>query len=393
MTGTRPLPLSPRRARQVMVTAQFLGGRRPGSVVETVERLGRLQLDPTNAIARAERLVLWSRLGRYQVEDLHRAVYADRALFEYWAYYLPMRDFAVHREAMRRWPVGDSAEARRAREFLAGNAEFRGYVLAELRDRGPLRSRDLTDRATVAWRSGGWNNGRNLGRMLDFLLMRGDVAVSARWGSERVWDLAARCYPLDQPRPTPRELARRLLTVQLRGRGLARPEGLGWQFGRTRVPGFAAALAGLVRDGIAVPVEVEGHRGPWYAHAEALADPFIPRTTLLCPFDRLVYDRELTEELFGFRYRLEMYVPKDKREFGYYVLPVLDGDRLVGRLDAAVDRRAGRLVVHRVFAEQDAPVDAGERIATALADLAGWQGATDVVCTGEVPAGWARALR
>jgi uncharacterized protein len=384
--------LSTTEARRAMVTAQLLAGPRPTSVVEAVERLARLQIDPTNVIARAEHLVLWSRMGHYPVADLHHAAYADRSLFEYWAYYLPARDFPVHRETMRRWPVGDNYQTRRVREFLAANARFRRYVLAELRRRGPLRSRDLEDRADVPWRSGGWNDGRNVGRMLDSLLMTGDIAVTDRQGRERVWDLASRCHPLDQPRLSPREAARRLIDVQLRARGIARAASFGWQFGHVRPPKFDEALEDLVRAGTAVPVEVTGHSGPWYAHVEPLDADFVGRTTLLCPFDRLIYDRELTEELFDFRYRMEMYVPRDQREFGYYVLPILDGDALIGRVDARMDRKARKLVVDGIFAEKGAPTDAGSRIATSLADLATWQGATAVLVSQRVPRMWIKTM-
>jgi uncharacterized protein YcaQ len=375
-----------------MLTAQLLAGPRPTSVVQVVESLARLQIDPTNVIARAEHLVLWSRLGRYPVADLHRAAYTDRTLFEYWAYYLPTRDFPVHRETMRRWPVGDNYQTRRVRDFLAANVKFRRYVLAELRRRGPLRAREFEDRADAPWRTGGWNDGRNVGRMLDCLLMTGDIAVTDRHGRERVWDLASRCYALDQPRLPPREVARQLITTQLRARGVARPSHFGWEFGHARPPKFDEALADLVRAGTVVPVEVTGHNGPWYAHTAPLDAEFVGRTTLLCPFDRLIYNRELTEELFDFRYRMEMYVPRDKREFGYYVLPILDGDALVGRIDARIDRKARSLVVDAIFAEKGAPADAGSRIAAALTELATWQGAAEVSISRSVPRMWAKAM-
>jgi uncharacterized protein YcaQ len=163
-------------------------------MLDVVEGLGRIQVDPTNAVARTDRLVLWSRLGDHDTTELDRLL-ARRKLFEYWAYIVPVRDFAIHRETMRRYLRGQNTRARYVREWLEMNPQFRRYVLRELRARGPLRSRDLEDRAVVPWRSGGWNDGKNVGRMLDVLWFAGQIAVAARQGNERVWDLAERVLP------------------------------------------------------------------------------------------------------------------------------------------------------------------------------------------------------
>ncbi len=383
------------QARRAAVIGQLLAGPRPASLLEAVAGLGRLQIDPTNVVARAERMVLWSRLGNYDVNELDRAAYQDRTLFEHWAFYLPSADYPLHRPAMRRWLSAEHSEARRARAWLAANPRFRRYLLTELRQLGPLRSRDLVDRAEVPWRSGGWNDGKNLSRMLEFLLMTGIVAVAGRDGNERLWDLAERCHPLHLSALPPAEATRRLIDRQLRARGVARPAHFGWAVGGVRPPGWDIALRALVRRGVAAPVTVADRPGTWYAHTDVLAavldTPFLPRTTLLSPFDRLIHERDRTEELFGFHYRLEMYVPRDKRRYGHYVLPVLDGDRLVGRVDAAVDRAAGRLRVHAIYAEPDAPADAGPRLAAVLGELGRWVGVRDVA-VGTVPPVWAGAF-
>jgi uncharacterized protein YcaQ len=154
--------------------------------------MGGLQIDPTNAVARAEQLVLWSRLGPYDLAELERLRWDDRQLFEYRAYIVPTSEFAVHRESMRRYPRGDYARGRYIREWVKANAGFRRYILRELRRRGPLPSRGLEDRAEVPWRTGGWNDGKNLGRMLDILWFSGAIAVVGRDGNERLWDLAER---------------------------------------------------------------------------------------------------------------------------------------------------------------------------------------------------------
>ncbi len=174
-----------------------------------------------------------------------------------------------------------------------------------------MRSRELEDRASIPWRSGGWNDGKNLGRMLELLWFGGRIATVGREGGERVWDLAERVLPTDQPRLGAGEVARRLAERQLRRAGIARAGTVGLAFDG-RPPAWATAQRALQRDGTAVQVTVDGVRGEWLAHREVLETTFFARTTLLSPFDRLIHDRARTEQLFGFRYRLEMYVPRTK---------------------------------------------------------------------------------
>jgi uncharacterized protein YcaQ len=384
------IPLSLPEARRLAVVGAGLAEPRAGSIMEVVERLGRLQMDPTSAVARSEHLVLWSRLGDYDVDELRRLLWDERRLFEFWAFIVPTSDYAVHRETMRRFPRGEHARARYAREWVAANAGFRRYVLRELRRRGPLLSRDLEDRAEVPWKTGGWNDGKSLSRMLDQLWSSGDIAIVGRRGNQRIWDVAERWLPTGEPRPPEREVARRLLDTQLRWCGFARRDRFGFAFDGP-LPGRDAALGELVAEGRFVPVTVEGTAGEWLAHAEVLEQPFRPRTTLLSPFDPLIKDRDFTEEVFGFRYRLEIYVPKDEREYGYFVLPILHGDRLIGRIDPLVDRKAGVLRVNAVYAEPDAPEDAGLAVSGAIGELADWLGATDVAF-GSVPPRWEAAF-
>jgi uncharacterized protein len=378
------ISLSLPEARRLAVVGAGLAEPRPGSIMEVVERLGRLQMDPTSAVSRSEHLVLWSRLGDYDVDDLRRLLWDERRLFEFWAFIVPTSDYAVHRETMRRFPRGEHARARYARDWVAANAGFRRYVLRELRRRGPLLSRDLEDRAEVPWKTGGWNDGKSLGRMLDQLWSSGEIAIVGRRGNQRVWDLAERWLPTDEPRPSEREVARRLLDVQLRWCGFARRDRFGFAFDGAP-PGRDAALAELIAEGRFVPATVEGTAGEWLAHGEVLEQAFRPRTTLLSPFDPLIKDRDFTEEIFGFRYRLEIYVPKDKREFGYFVLPILHGDRLIGRIDPLFDRKAGVLRVNAVYAEPDAPEDAAAAVSAAIGELADWVGASDVALGSVAP--------
>ena len=363
--------------RRLAVKGALLSGPQPAGILDVVEWLGRLQIDPTSAVARSELLVLWSRLGHYELSELERLRWQERLLFEYWAHIVPTADFGIHRETMRRFPRGDFARARYVREWLHANAAFRRYVLGELRRRGPLRSRDLEDRAVVPWRTGGWNDGKSLGRLLDILWDRGEITIAGRDRGERVWDLTERVLPVGEPRLRQGEIARRLLDLQLRWCGIARSDRFGFAFDGAP-PGRDRALRELVRAGRAVPVRIEGTGGEWLAHAELLEEDFQPRTTLLSPFDPLVANRDFAEEVFGFRFRLEIYVPGPKRQFGYYVLPILHGDRLIGRVDSRFYRKTGVYCVHEVYAEGDAPEEAGPDVAAALTSLGGWLGAERV---------------
>ena len=384
--------LSLDEARRLAVSAQLLDGSAPTDVGGIVRALGSVQVDPVAAVARAERMVLFSRLGPFDVSELTSAL--DRGeLYEYWAHVVPASDYGIHRAAMRRYPRGDGARARYIREWVAANAAFRRYVLRELRRRGPLPSRALEDRSVVQWRTGGWNDGKGLGRMLDILWFGGEIAIVGREGNERLWDLASRRLPQAEPPWRSPEVARAVVDGGRRRRGIARREELGRTFDGM-APGAERAFTALVREGVAVPVRVRGIDGEWWAHRDVVERGFgTPRTVLLSPFDRLVYDRGRTAELFGFRYRLEMYVPRARREYGYYVLPVLRGSELIGRVHATVDRRAELLRVDGVWAEPGAPADAGEDVSHSLRELATWVGSNEVRVGPRVPQRWRAALR
>lgn len=364
-------------ARKLAVAGQLLDAPQPRSMLETVDWLGGLQMDPTSAVARSERLVLWSRLGNYDLAELERLRWETRELFDYWAYIVPASDYAIHRETMRGYPAGAWARSNYVHEWLAANAGFRRYILRELRKRGPLRSRELEDRAELPWKTGGWNDGKSLGIMLELLWDGGKVGIAGRDGNQRLWDVAERVFPTDQPKLPQGEIARRVLDKQLRARGVSRPNEFGKTFGGW-VPGRERALKALIREGRFVPVEIEGLSGDWLAHDELLGrEPAQPRSTLLSPFDKLVYYRDRTEELWGFRFRLEIYVPKAKREYGYFVLPFLHGHELVGRIDPLFDRKTGVLHVNAVHWEPGAP-RARADLETAVTELAQWLGAGEV---------------
>lgn len=366
-------------ARRLAILGTMLAGPRPGSLLEVVERLERVQVDPTATTARAERLTLFSRFGAYDVDVLRSMLEVEpRQLFEYNAFLLPVTDLALHRPAMLRSPRSEYSRGRYMREWLADNASFREYILDELRTRGPLRSRDLDDRAVVPWRTGGWNDGKNLGQMLELLWRGGEIAISRREGTQRLWDLAERVLPDVEPLPD-EVVAIETMGRQLRARGYV-DSGFGTAIDYW-LPARDIGLASLVADGVAVPVAIESLPGEWLVQAELLAsldEAWEPRTTLIGPFDPLISDRDRAEALFDFRYRLEIYVPPAKRQYGFYVLPILHGDRLIGRIDPVLDRKRRVLTVNAVYAEPKAPASAWPAVNRAIEELAAWIGADEV---------------
>ncbi|TML23356.1 MAG: winged helix-turn-helix domain-containing protein [Actinobacteria bacterium] len=302
------------QARRIAVRGQLLDGSAT-TILDTVRRIGFLQIDPIASVATPQHLVLWSRLGPFDTGELDRLLWQDKRLFEYGAFIRPIEDYPLVLARVRRKRTGKYAWERRGTEFLQKNAGFRRHVLGELERRGPLLSRELVDTSVRTWKSGGWYGSRNVTVMLELLEGRGAVAIVGRRGGHRLWDLAERWFPPVDPPPL--DEAERVLAEK-----------------RWRALGVR-----LARD------------GSWEVHPEADDGPVPTRTTFLSPFDRLVHDRDRAESLWGFRYRLEMYVPKAKREYGYYVLPILRGDRLVGRIEPVFDRKTGVLRVNGVWWE------------------------------------------
>jgi uncharacterized protein YcaQ len=373
-------------ARRIAVRATRLDTPRPKSVLDVVRQTGALQLDPTSAVARSELLVLWSRLGRYAVSELDRLLWEERALFTWRAFLYPVEDWPLVAAAGRGFPDYDGIAS-----WLRDNKPFERYVLATLRRNGPTPQSELEDRSVRPWESTGWTHGKNVSQLLEFLWAQGKVLVAARRGQERVWDLAERVVP-PAPRLSRQNAALAYLEQRFRQLGPMTEAGL------KRVPtlrglALADAFARLVRDGVLVACAIDGVRGTWYVHRDLLEPgrAIRGRTTLLSPFDPLVYDRTRAQELWSFRYKLEIYVPVAKREFGYFVLPILHRDRLVGRIDPLFDRKTGVLSVKQVYAEEGAAEDAGAAIAKAIQELARWLGASDIDY-GRVPRVWRRDL-
>ena len=336
MSPATPVEVTPEEARRIAVRAQLLEGSATDAL-DTVRRLGFLQMDPISSVAPPQYLVLWSRLGPFERDDLDRLL-QGRRLFEWNAFIWPREDLPMIKAQMReRW--GHYKRERWALEFLKEQSALRRYVLRELERRGPLPSRELehTD-ARFHERTVWWGTRAQLTWMLELLHLRGQIAVAGRLGTHRLWDLAERVYPKTETVPA---------AVARRARAERRFRSLGVKLERNRL----------------------------LAHPDADLRPVPLRTTFLSPFDRLIHDRQRAEALWGFHYRLEMYVPKAKREYGYYVLPILHGDDLVGRIEPVFDRKARVLRVNGVWWE---PGKKEVSLAKPLRSLASFLGADTI---------------
>ncbi len=330
----KPIEVTSEEARRIAVRAQALDGSAAG-VLDTVRRLGYLQLDPISTVAPPQHLVLWSRLGpAYDRAELDQLLWDEKALFEWNAFLWPRESLPVIRAWMRRPRRPDSVWTQRTNEFLKENTRFHRHLRRELSG-GPRLSREISDHLAADWpSSGGWWGNRSVALLLEMLSRRGEVAVVGRRGGQRLWGLAEDWYP-ETERISAAEADRRLAELRFRALG------------------------------------VRYEKGRWLAHPDAADDPVPDRAVLLSPFDRLIHDRGRTEALFGFRYRLEMYVPKPRREYGYYVLPLLVGDGIAGRAEPVFDPKTRTLRLLGAWGDTS-------RLDEALTELAAWLGATTI---------------
>ncbi len=355
--------LSRGEARRIAVRAQLLDADRPARLFDVVRHLTLLQIDPTDAIAPSADLVAWSRLGSsYSPAELGAAL-EKRRLFDLRAMIRPAEDIALYRADMARWDSAKRGELpgwrTSLRDWVRANDACRRDILDRLRSSGPLPSRDLPDTCEVPWKSTGWTNDRNVTQLLEFMVLRGEVATAGRQGRERLWDLASRVYP-DAPAVPADEALRIRNERRLRALGIARARG-------PECPVEPVDVGEAGEEAV-----VEGVKGTWRVDPSQLDKPLAGRAALLSPFDRLIHDRKRTIDLFEFDYQLEMYKPVAKRRWGYFALPILYGDRLVGKLDAAADRGAGVFRVNAVYEDVPFTQTMTTAVRREIADLARW---------------------
>ncbi len=410
--------ISNETGRRLFILRQRLNDRTPAndaaSILDVVRELGCLQLDPISAVARSHHLVVWSRVGNYALSALDQLLWEDRSLFEYWAHMASIvltEDYPIHALFMRTYARDEATGeiSQRYQQWLTANQQLKRYVLQELKRHGPLPSRVFENKAKAGsgWYSSGWTSGRDVAQLLDYLWITGKIMVAGRSGTlrEKLWDLSERCLPDWTPRNrlSAREAVRRAAQRSLRALGVATRQQINQHFTRKRYPHLKETLQALQTEGVIEQIRVADDSAEWFIHGEDVplldqlehADYTFERTTLLSPFDNLICDRARTAKLFNFDFRIEIYTPQHKRQYGYYVLPILHGDQLIGRIDPKLDREHGRLHIHAVHAEKDASLNrkTARAIRDAIEELATFLGAAEIHYTHLVPAGWRQVLR
>lgn len=388
-------------ARRLAVTKQRLDGNRPADILEVMRSIRCLQLDPIRAVERTQLVVLWSRLGMFDPAGLDHLVFEEKSLFEYWAHAASIvltEDYPIHSYHMREYASGERWRAK-TKAWLEENKAVREQVLDKLEKEGALPAGAFESNEVKEWQSTGWTDRRTVSQLLDLLWTEGTVMVARREsGRKRFWDLSDRCLPDWTPR---QELNAYELTAQavqwaVKGLGVGTVKQIKKHFTRGGYPEIKAVVPDLIESGLLLPVRVEGFEDDWFIHAGDMptlnkieAGDWQPRTVLLSPFDNLICDRDRTEALWDFYFRIEIYVPKAKRQYGYYVLPILHGEELIGRIDPKMDRKTGKLHVYNVYQEPNCEWTKAiiREIKDSIEELAEFLGAREVVY-GVVPAGW-----
>ena len=389
----KALTLSRNEALRIALAAQGFGKPRPGGqngpydrghLGRAMKRAGLLQIDSVNVLVRAHYMPLFSRLGPYPQSLLDEAAWGKkRTLFEYWAHEASLLPLDMH--PLLRWRMERAARGQGIYGQLARISRERPELVASalemVRDRGPVAASELDSELQGRRGSGGWWGWSDVKCALEYLFWAGLVTTRTRRGFERLYDLPERALPravLDLPTPDEAEAHRALLALSGRALGIATAGDLRDYF-RLDAADVKPRIAELVEEGTLVPAEVEGWKQLGYLHRDARRPRRIEAAALLSPFDPVVWERARTERLFGFRYRLEIYTPAEKRLHGYYVLPFLLGDRLVARVDLKAERTAGTLHVLAAHAEPHAPPHTGEALLAELRLMAEWLGLARVV--------------
>lgn len=403
--------------RRLAVTKQHLAGKflanpRGNHVLSVVRDLAYVQWDPISVIAPSHIISLWSRLGNFQLSDLDRLLWEEKKLFQHWtpiASIVLTEDYPLYYSLMRRYPESLLNSWRshmvRAKKFLAEQADLRKRVLNELK-KGPRQLSQFEDHHQTGKSADGWTSGSKVSQMLFHLLMSGEVMVAGHQGYQNVWGLSEDVLPnwVERKMLTGEEVEREAAQRAIRALGTASPPEINYYFVRGRYQHLKKTLEGLREESIIHPVHVQalGGKDERYINDEDISllesmnsDAWQPRTSLIAPFDNLIVGRARTNRLFGFDYVHEQFLPKEKRKFGTFVLPILSGDSLIGRSDLRMDRQKGKLLVISVHAQPSAPSDkeTSLKIAETISDFADFLGATEVEYTTRVPAAWKTSLR
>ncbi len=382
--------LSISQARRIALGAQGFSTLRPRGRVDrrhfrrVIDHIGLLQLDSVNVLQRSHYLPMWSRLGPYSTDALDQFTARSGEMFEYWGHEASLLPVELHR--LFRWRMEELEPWRRVKDMIGGHPDYVPSVLAEIGERGPLTVSDLSDPGsrTGPW----WGHGKGK-TALDWLFAKGQITAYRNGNFGRLYDLPEKVIAaehLNSPTPTKQEAFRELLLRSARHHGVGTATDLA-DYYRLHKPTARGMLAEIVAAGELEEVAVEGWTHPAYLHPKAKLPRAIKTAALLSPFDPVVWERDRAERLFGFRYRIEIYVPEPDRIYGYYVLPFLMNDRLVARVDLKSDRKNGVLLVKGSYHESDAdPAEVAARLAPELEAMCEWLGlgAVDISANGNL---------
>ncbi len=404
-------------ARRLAVTKQHLAGRLPSRatkdhVLSVVRDLCYVQWDPIEVVAPSHVLALWIRVGNFRLSDLEGLLWDEKKLFEHWANFAAAivltEDYPLYYSMMKRYPesIGKSWGSRKpkTRKFLAEHRELGKSILKQLK-KGPLQLTQFEEYAPTRSEDG-WTPGSEVSRMLFHLELSGKVMVAGHQGNRNIWALSEMFLPkwVKREELAEEEVERVAAQKAIRALGTASPPEINYYFPRGRYHNLKKTLERLEEESVIHRVQVAGlgGRDERYVHdldvrlLESVDDDaWQPRMSLLPPFDNLITVRGWTRRIFGFNYALDMFFPEEKRKFGYYVLPILWGDRLIGRVDPSMDRKNEKLMINSVHAEPGAPGDkeVSSKIRETIEQLAEFLGAKEVVYTARVPAAWKNSLR
>ena len=415
--GESPISTSLESVRRLTMVKQHLAGELPAgspgdAIISVIRDVGYIQWDPITIVAPSHEIALWSRVGPFRRSDLDRLLWDEKKLFEHWTHaasIVLLEDYPLYYSLMRRYPESLSKSwggwKARARRFLAAHDELRKRVLRELK-RGPLQLNEFKDYVQTRRSQDGWTSGSDVSAMLSHLQMLGEVMIVGRDGNRNIWGLSEQFLPswVERKELSADEAEREGALRTIQALGTASPSEINLYLLRGRYLNLRSVLRRLEEESTIHRIHVEGLAGRDERYIldrdvpllEPLgSDAWEPRMSLLAPFDNLLGVRERTRRLFGFDYVLEQFLPKGKRKFGTYVLPIVWGDRFIGRIDPLMDRRNDKLLINSVHAERGAPTDEeiSSKIGETIAHLGEFLGAKDVVYTSRVPKAWKKSLR
>ena len=397
------------------LTPRFLKKPSAENILELFRDIGCVQIDPISAVAQSHLIVLWSRLGNFDRADLDRLLWRDKKLFEYWAHQYSivlMEDYPLYHTLMRSYPASFAkgwgpAWTERVQRWLKEHSQLEDYVLHELKEKGPLLSRQFEDESRVRPHGPSWGSWGNVSRMLFHLFFKGKVMIVGRQANQKLWDLSERFLPSNASKKdlTMDQVEHEAVQRSIRALGIASASQIDYHFLRGRYRNLKETLKRLTEESKILPVTIQHAlfgKNEHYIHEKDIplleqieSDDWQPRVTLLSPFDNLICDRKRTKLLFNFDYSIEIYTPSHKRKYGYYVLPILYGDRFIGRIDPLMDRKNQKLHIKAVHAESKAPKDkaVAEAVAETISDFSQFLGAKDVVYSKRVPTFWKTAVQ